>query len=96
MQRRAASHHGIEDDFAFQPTWRIKTLFLWRGYQLLEDEAKGGAAPARPPLVQVGVRPVVMLVIRFQARQAVRQLDVEGCINREFNKGLLLAHRPYL
>ena len=67
MERRAPAHHRIEDDLARQPP---RSIVRARGlvfHQTLENKPECAAAPAAPPFVQIGVRPVVVLVIRLVA-----------------------------
>ncbi len=71
VQRRAAAHHRIENDLTSQPAGAIIIPRLGIIDQTLQDEPEGAAATTAPPLMQIGVRPVVMLVVRFIARQAI-------------------------
>ncbi len=55
MQGCAAANHGIKNNAALHSSWSIIVAPLGVLNKMLEDQAKGGPAAARPPLVQVGI-----------------------------------------
>ena len=46
--------------------------------------------------MQVGIGPVVMLIIGLKARETVGQFDIETAVDGIAGGYLLFAHRPYL
>ena len=83
MKGGAAAHHGIEDDFALQPTRGVVITTLTVEHKLLEYSAKRGPTPSRPPFVQIRVWAKEVLIKHFTSGEFINEFLREGMINRE-------------
>lgn len=88
MERCAAAHHGVEDNLAFKPPWRVVLAQGWIIDKLLEDMAKCGSGAPRPPLVQVRIRAEQVLVEGLVRSESVRFSDRKSVIQGNVQPGL--------
>ena len=77
MQGCAAATHRIKDDLAFQTARCVEILLALVENEMLQQRREMFTTPSCPPLVQIGVGPIEMLVVQFLLRQLIGELCIE-------------------
>ena len=66
------------------------------GHEMFEDKSEGRSTASCPPLMQISVGPVVMLIVGFKMCEAVCKFNLKAGVDGILYGNSLFAHRPYL